>query len=128
MEQLPLEAAKQIVVTEIKRLQDTYTDAVIRHADDLRLLRRRRLGGGGAGCGGGGVGGGGGGGGGEEAVVGADAAVKQQREAAERGPNRGHRRPMSPLLCGAPPGELGNGGRSAGGDVWCVGSTPPRVA
>lgn len=72
MKQLSLEAARQRVVTEIKRLRDTYTDAVIRHADDLRLRRRLRLGGGG---GGGGVGGGGGGG--EEAVVGADAAVKQ---------------------------------------------------
>jgi hypothetical protein len=53
----------------MKRWRDTYTHAVIRHADGLRLRRRRRLGGGG-GVGGGGVGG-------DEALVGADTAVDQ---------------------------------------------------
>jgi hypothetical protein len=62
------------MVTKMKRWEDTYTDAAIRHADGLRLCWRRL---GGSGGGGRGVGGGGVGVGGDEAVVGTDAAVNQ---------------------------------------------------
>jgi hypothetical protein len=83
------------MVTKMKRWEDTYTDAAIRHGDGLRLCWRR-LGGSG---GGGGRGVGGGGVGGDEAVVGADAAVNQQRKAAEeRGARRGHRRQWAPTF------------------------------
>ena len=74
METTSSEAVKHGLVTKLKRWRDTYTDAVIRHADGLRLRRSQRLGGGGGGRKGGG---GGGGVGGREAAVGADASVQQ---------------------------------------------------